>query len=112
MFQGPPLLLLLTHTLISFPLMGKAKRKGQTVHSSHHDNPRRKSSNIVRRSHSQTASKKPGAAKLQAPYATARAVTRPRVPFNESDRVLCIGEGASRSEISVVRPLAGTRTSV
>jgi hypothetical protein len=76
-------------------LMGKAKRMVRKVHTNHHDNPRHKSNGIVRRSHSLTVSKKSSSSKLQAQQAAAKAVARPRVPFNESDRVLCIGEGAS-----------------
>jgi hypothetical protein len=75
--------------------MGKAKRKERKVHNNHHDKPRNKSNGIVRRSHSQTGLKKPGSSKLQAPRVVAKAMARPRLPFNESDRVLCVGEGAS-----------------
>jgi hypothetical protein len=84
-----------THTPDFSPLMGKTKRNERKLHTNHHDNPRRKSIGIVRRNRSQTVSKKPGLLKIQGPRVAAKAEARPRVPFIESDHVLCVGEGAS-----------------
>ena len=73
--------------------MGKAKKRERKVHTNHHDRPRHRSTGIVRRSHSQTVSKKPGSSKLQAARPGAKAVARARVPFSNFDHVLCVGEG-------------------
>ena len=73
--------------------MGKAKKNERKVHTNHHDNPRHKGSGIIRRSHSQTASKKLGSSKLHPLRAGSKATARPRVLFTKFDHVLCVGEG-------------------